>query len=78
MAFEEFWEDFGIRIGPWGIGFGTMGRYVKYSRTENSHILTVRIDPDVKKEEVKVRYVKPGQLEIEWPRRSRGEEIKIE
>ncbi len=73
--FEE-WEEF-IRIGPFGIGFGSLGRSIKYTRTETSHILRIRIDPEVKKEEIRARLVRPGLLEIEWPRR-KGEEIPIE
>jgi len=75
--FEEGWEDFGLRIGPFGIDFSTLSRSIKHSRTDTSHILHMRIDPEVKKEEIKVRLVRPGLLEIEWPR-SKGEEIKIE
>lgn len=37
----------------------------------------IRIDPEVKKEEIKARLIKPGLLEIEWPR-AKGEEIPIE
>lgn len=74
--FEE-WEEFGIRIGPFGIGLGSLGRSIRYTRTETSHILRIRIDPEVKREEIKARLVKPGLLEIEWSR-SKGEEIPIE
>lgn len=75
--FEEAWEDFGIRIGPFGIGLGGLGRSIRYTRTETSHILRIRIDPEVRREEIKARLVKPGLLEIEWPR-AKGEEIPIE
>jgi len=64
---------------------------LRYSRTENSHILRVRIDPEAKKDQTPafagagpapaqagVRLVRPGVLEIEWPRRYEGEEIPIE
>jgi hypothetical protein len=37
----------------------------------------IRLDSAVKKEEIKVRLVKPGLLEIEWPRAT-GEEIPVE
>lgn len=74
--FDE-WEDFGIRIGPFGIGVGPARRWVRYARTATSHILRVRLDPDVKKEDIKVRLIKPGWLEIEWPRAA-GEEIPVE
>jgi len=76
---EDFWEDFGIRIGPFGFGMYPLTRkYVGYSRTENSHILRVRINPEIKKEEIKVRLVKPGTIEIEWPRKRKGEDIPVE
>lgn len=76
--FETEWDDFGIHVGPFGFGFCGTGRAVRYSRTENSHILRLKINRDVKKEEIKVRLVKPGVLEIEWSRRSQGEEIPVE
>jgi hypothetical protein len=74
--FEE-WEDFGVHIGPFGLGVGRTGRTVRYTRTGTSHMLRVRVGPDVKKEEIKVRLMKPGWLEIEWPRAA-GEEIPVE
>jgi len=76
---DEFWDEpFGLRLGPWGFWAGPYRPFgVRYSRTEASHILRIRIRPTVKKEEVKVRMVEPGVLEVEWPRR-RGEEIPIE
>ena len=76
--FENEWDDFGIHVGPFGFGFCGPRRFVRYSRTENSHILRLRISPEVKKEEIKARLVKPGALEIEWPRRSEGQEIPVE
>jgi hypothetical protein len=75
--FEDIWEDFGIRIGPFGIGFGGLGQAITHTRTEASNILRIRIAPEVKKEEIKARLVRPGLLEIEWPR-SKGEDIRIE
>ncbi|MGQ9619168.1 MAG: hypothetical protein ACUVUG_09450 [Candidatus Aminicenantia bacterium] len=47
--FEDFWEGFGIRVGPWEIVFGDWCRGVSYKRIEKSHILQIRIDPEVKK-----------------------------
>jgi len=76
--FENEWGEFGVHMGPFGFGFCGPRRYFRYSRTENSHVLRLRISPEVKKEEIKVRFVKPGVLEIEWPRRPRGEEIPVE
>ena len=50
---------------------------VRYRSTEKSHVLRIRIDSEVTKQDIKVRLVKPGLLEIEWPR-SQGEEIPVE
>jgi hypothetical protein len=75
--FEDIWEDFGIRIGPFGIGFSGLGQAITHTRTATSHLLRIRIASEVKKEEIKARLVRPGLLEIEWPR-SKGEEIRIE
>jgi hypothetical protein len=74
--FEE-WDDFGVHAGPFGVGVGRTGRGVRYTRTNTSHVLRIRLDSAVKKEEIKVRLVEPGLLEIEWPRAT-GEEIPVE
>jgi len=75
-----FWEEsLGFHIGPWGFWVGPYRPLrVRYRRTETFHVLRIRIGPGVKKEEVKARMVEPGILEIERPRRVRGEEIPIE
>jgi hypothetical protein len=70
-------EGFGVRIGPFGIDITSPGQAVTQTQTETSHLLRIRIDPAVPKETIKVRLVKPGLLEIEWPR-VKGEEIPIE
>jgi len=53
-------------------------RYVRYSRTDKSHILKIRIAPDIKKDKIKAKLVKPGLIEIEWPRKKMGEDIPVE
>ena len=73
----DAWEAFGIRIGPFGIDINSPGHAITRTRTETSHLLQIRLDPAVKKETIKVRLVRPGLLEIEWPR-LQGEEIPIE
>jgi len=81
MKFEEDWEDlFDIRIGPFGMGafFGPRPFKVGYSRTSDSHVMRLRINKEVNKEEIKVRMVEPGMIEIEWPRKRKGEEIPVE
>jgi hypothetical protein len=70
-------EAFGIHIGPLGIDINSAGHAITQTRTETSHLLQIRIDPAVTKETIKVRLVRPGLLEIEWPRVT-GEEIPIE
>ena len=72
----DFWEDLFFKYGPLSLGLG-LGSNVHYSRTEDTHILRINVDPEVKKEEIKVRLRKPGLLEIEWPR-IKGEEIPVE
>jgi hypothetical protein len=77
--FEENLGEFGIKIGP--ISVGTIGPYrlVKYTQTEEANIIKIDLNPQVKKEQIKVRLVEPGVLEIEWPRMAdKSEEIKIE
>jgi len=77
--FEDDLGEFGIKIGP--IGIGTIGPYrlVKYRQTEDANIIKIDLNPQVKKEQIKVRLVEPGILEIEWPRLAeKGEEIKVE
>lgn len=81
MRFDEEWEDlFDIRIGPIGMGafFGPRPFRARYSRTSDSHLVRLRIDKETKKEEIRVRLVEPGVIEIEWPRRKKGEEIPVE
>ena len=41
--FEE-WEDFGFHVGPFGVGVGRTGRAVRYTRTNTSHVLRIRLD----------------------------------
>jgi hypothetical protein len=74
---KDAWEAFGIRIGPFGIDINSQGQAITQTQTETSHLLRIRIDPAVTKETIKARLVRPGLLEIEWPR-VKGEEIPIE
>jgi hypothetical protein len=60
-----------------GVGVVRTGQSVRYVRTDTSHLLPIRLDPAVKKEEIKARIVKPCLLEFEWPRAT-GEEIPVE
>lgn len=75
---SNFWEEIFLKYGPFGLGlYGELSGKIKYSQTEGSHILRITLDPEVKKEEIKVRLKKGGVLEIEWPR-VKGEEIPVE
>jgi len=77
--FEGQWGDFGINIGP--IGVGVLGPYkvVKYTRSEDSEVIRLELNRAVKKEQIKVRLVEPGILEIEWPRtKPQGQDIPVE
>lgn len=80
MKFED-WEDFfDFRFGPFRMGMGASLRPFRasYARTTDSHILRLRLDPGLKKTDIKVRLQKGGVLEIEWPRKTEGEEIPVE
>jgi hypothetical protein len=74
---EDTWEAFGFRFGPFGFGFSSLGQWTTHMRTETSHILRIRMDPAVNKEEIKACLVRPGLQAIEWPRAT-GEEIPVE
>lgn len=75
------WEDFfNFRLGPLRMEFGVPQKpfKVKYSQTKESHLIRLQLDPKVKKEDLKVRLLKEGILEIEWPRKEEAEEIEVE
>jgi len=82
IMFENFEDDFskfGINLGSLGIGILGPYRVVKYDRAENTHIIRIDINAKVQKEQIKVRLVKPGLLEIEWPRiKSESQEISVQ
>ncbi|MDZ7269881.1 MAG: hypothetical protein ONB48_21600 [candidate division KSB1 bacterium] len=75
----DYWDDFGFAFGPFPFGPGWWWRKnINYKRTESRHQLRIRINPAVQKDEIKVRLLKPGIIEIEWPRHATGEEITLE
>jgi hypothetical protein len=76
--FNKEWDDFSINIGSFSFGIGGLGCPFSFSRTENSHILRLKIDTSITKEQIKVRLINPGEIEIEWPRKTQGEEIPVE
>ena len=81
MRIENDWDDlFDVRIGPFGMGayFGPRPFRVRYSRTSDSHLLRLQIRKEVKKQDIKVHFLEPGAIEIEWPRQTKGEEIPVE
>jgi len=76
--FDELWEDFDIRIGPFRWGIHGIGRNIRYTRTEDRHLLRIRINPDIKKEEIKARLLKPGLVELSWPIKKKAEDIPVD
>jgi len=76
--FEDFWEDFDIRIGPFRWGIYSASKNIRYTRTEDEHILRIRISPEVKKEEIKAKLLKPGVVELRWPIKRKVEDIPVE
>jgi HSP20 family molecular chaperone IbpA len=79
MFFEEEWDDLlDFRFGPFRIGTSLRPFKMRYRSTRDSHIIKLRLDPGLKKEEIKVRLLKGGILEIEWPKKIEAEEIEVE
>jgi hypothetical protein len=76
--FEKILDDLRANITSFGFGICGMDNPFSYSRTDDSHILRFKIDTGITKEQIKVRFIKPGELEIEWPRNTQGEEIPVE
>lgn len=62
---QDLGELFDVRIGFFGIGafFGARPFRVGYSRSSDFHIFRLLVDKEVKKEDIKVRFVKPGIIE---------------
>ena len=78
MAFET-WEDFfDFRFGPFHMSGFSRPFQVGYERTSEHHIVTLKLRPEIKKADIKVRLQEGGVLEIEWPRRAAGEDIPID
>jgi len=77
--FEDIWEDFDIRIGPFRWGIESLWRKnIRYTRTQDRHILRIRINPEIKKEQIKVRLIEPGIIEVSWPLKHKVEDIPVE
>ncbi len=78
MDFDNFDDLFDFRFGPFQMcGFARPFR-LGYARTPDSHVVKLKLRSDVQKQDVKVRLHEGGVLEIEWPRKSKGEEIPVE
>ena len=78
MAFDDFEDFLDFHFGPFHMSTAPRPFKMGYSRTSDSNIVTLKFRNDVKKEEVKVRLLEGGVLEIEWPRQTKGEDIPID
>jgi hypothetical protein len=79
MAFEEFEDFFAFQFGPFHMSSGFARPFqVGYARTSESHIVKLKLRPDIKKEDLKVKLQEGGVLEIAWPRKTTGEDIPID
>ena len=78
MHFDEFGDLFAFKFGPFQMGGFARPFEVEYSRTSDSHVVVLKLRKDVQKKEIKVRLLEEGVLEIEWPRRLKGEDIPVE
>lgn len=78
MGFEDYDDFFDFRFGPFHMGMFPRPFKVGYSRTSDTHVAKLKLRTDIKKEEIKVRLLEEGVLEIEWPREKKGEEVPID
>ncbi len=78
MVFDDFEDFVDFRFGPFHMGVFPRPFRIGYSRTSDSHIVRLKLREDVSKEEIKVRLQEGSVLEIEWPRRVRGEDIPVD
>jgi hypothetical protein len=78
MAFEACEDFFDFRFGPFHMSGCSRPFQVEYERTAESHIVRLKLRPEIKKEAIKVRLQEGGILEIAWPRSAAGEDIPVE
>jgi hypothetical protein len=78
MVFDEFEDFVDFRFGPFHMGVFPRFFRIGCSRTSDSHIVRLKLRRNVKNEEIKVRLQEGSVLEIEWPRRVKGEDIPVE
>jgi len=51
---------------------------VGYSGTSDSHIVKLKLRKDIEKKDIKVRLQEGSILGIEWPRKSKVEDIPVD
>jgi hypothetical protein len=78
MAFDPLEDFFDFRFGPFHMRGVSRPFQVGYERTAAHHIVKLKLRPEIKKEDLKVRLQEDGVLEITWPRRAAGEDIPID
>jgi hypothetical protein len=62
MALEDFQDFFDFHFGPFHMSAAPRPFKMGYSRTSDSHIVTLNFRHDVKKEDIKVRLLEGGVL----------------
>ena len=78
MIFDESEDFFDFRFGPFQMSGFSRPFKVGYSRTSDTHIIKLKLRPDIKKKDINVRLLEGGVLEIEWPRKVKAEDIAID
>jgi len=79
LACTRYRDTTDFRFGPFHMSSGFARPFqVEYSRTAERHIVKLKLRPDIKKEDLRVRLQEGGVLEIEWPRKTPGEDIPVE
>jgi hypothetical protein len=54
MPFDQ-WDEFDFGFGPFRFSLGHFAVNIRYRHTEESHLLHIRVDPSIEKQEIKVR-----------------------
>ncbi len=75
IDFNDIFGKADINTGK--VSISAMG--FKYEVKENTVVVNIPINPEADKKDVRVKLLRPGLLEIKWPRnKKKGEEIQVE
>ena len=67
-----------INIDTAGVSVAGLKSCFKYIQDETSNIVQFSIDPEITRDQIKVKLVEPGTLQVEWPKLDKSEDIPVE